>query len=602
MKLNVVLPSTFSTESSYVASLAAAGSPHVAPATAFISHAYDDEFLGVLDAVAALEAREGTSAFYYFDLLVVNQHGQGAVVPFEVLRDEFGRSVRAIGRTLLVLRWANPIPLQRAWCVFEMATTLAVGAGLKVLMPPVDAEAFRRALEGDFDSLTYKTCSVDVKNASAREASDLANIQRVIRETCGFLKTNQLVIGAMQSWMVEEGQAALAAMEEGKRGTSALINNLANLLRDQGKLGKAEPLFLEALTARRRTLGNEHPDTLNIINNFANLLHNQRKVGEAEPLYLEALAARQRTLGNEHPDTLASISNLAILLHNQGKVGEAEPLYLEALAVKRRTLGNEHPSTLASIYNLAVLLKDQRKFDEAESLCLEALAARQRTLGNEHPDTLSSINSLATLLKAQGRLDEAEPLFIETLVARQRTLGNEHPSTLESIFNYAALLHLQDKREEALEHYRLALEGMRHVHGEDHPSTEQSLSGYLQLLWESQARFHTLHPDSADHAALLPQALAAVAHPHALVAVVAPGEYPGDRSICDACGANNLLPDYHCAACGFDLCSTCYSLATGASSREGASDAFTAGKQDTSVAAASAATSAAATAPLAAGP
>ena len=111
VKFNVVLP--FTTNTSYVAPLAAAGSPHVAPATAFISHAYDDEFLGVLDAVTALEAREGTSAFYYFDLLVVNQHGQGAVVPFEVLRDEFGRSVRAIGRTLLVLRWANPIPLLR---------------------------------------------------------------------------------------------------------------------------------------------------------------------------------------------------------------------------------------------------------------------------------------------------------------------------------------------------------------------------------------------------------------------------------------------------------------------------------------------------------
>jgi len=129
VKRRIILAATGHTRTAYATQLLAAGSPHVAPATAFISHAYDDEFLGVLDAVAALEAREGTSAFYYFDLLVVNQHGQGAVVPFEVLRDEFGRSVRAIGRTLLVLRWANPIPLQRAWCVFEMATTLAVGTG-----------------------------------------------------------------------------------------------------------------------------------------------------------------------------------------------------------------------------------------------------------------------------------------------------------------------------------------------------------------------------------------------------------------------------------------------------------------------------------------
>ena len=292
VKFNLVLPSTASAHTSYIASLTAAGSPHVAPATAFISHAYDDPFLGVVDAVAALEDREGTSSFYYFDLLVVNQHGQDATVSFEVLQREFGDSVRAIGRTLLVLRWANPVPLSRAWCVFEMATTLEVGARLEVLMPPEDVADFLRALTADFDSLTYKTCRVDVENAGAFEQADLDNIKRVIREAGGFLKTNQLVIGAMQSWMVKEAGAALEAMPVEERATSALISNLAILLKNQGKLGEAEPLYLEALAARRRTLGNEHPDTLASINNLANLLKNQGKLGEAEPLYLEATGER----------------------------------------------------------------------------------------------------------------------------------------------------------------------------------------------------------------------------------------------------------------------------------------------------------------------
>jgi hypothetical protein len=193
VKFNVVLPSTLSAMTSYVEPLAASGSPYVAPATAFISHAYDNEFLGVLDSVTALEAKEGASAFYYFDLLVVNQHSSSAVVPFEVLRCEFGQSIRAIGRTLLVLRWADPTPLRRAWCVYEMATTLAMGASMEVLMPPEDAAAFKEALMKDFDSLTYKTCRVDVEKAGAREQADLDNIRRVIKESGGFLKTNQLV-------------------------------------------------------------------------------------------------------------------------------------------------------------------------------------------------------------------------------------------------------------------------------------------------------------------------------------------------------------------------------------------------------------------------
>ena len=482
-----VLAATGHTRTSYAAQLLAAGSQHVAPATAFISHAYDDEFLGVLDAVAALEAREGASAFYYFDLLVVNQHGQGAVVPFEELRDEFGRSVRAIGRTLLVLRWADPTPLQRAWCVYEMATTLAEGASLKVLMPPTDAAAFNEALLNDFDSLVYKTCRVDVERAGALETADLDNIQRVIKEAGGFLKTNQLVIEAMKSWMVEEGWAALASAD-GEIEKAVLTSKLARLLWFQGKRRDAEPLIIETLAARRRTLGNEHPDTLRSIGNMATLLSDKGKYGEAEPLFLEALAVSRRTLGNEHLATLHSISNMAYLLSDQGKYDEAEPLFLEALAAFRRTLGNEHPDTLASIDSMAFLLRDQGKYNEAEPLFLEALAASRRTLGNEHPDTLASIDNMASLLRDQGKYDEAEPLYLEVLAASRRTLGNEHPDTLDSVNNFARLL---SERGDLISSEELYMEGLpicRRLLGDTNTLTLQFISGLAACL-RRQERF-----------------------------------------------------------------------------------------------------------------
>jgi hypothetical protein len=40
------------------------------------------------------------------------------------------------------------------------------------------------------------------------------------------------------------------------------MNNLANLLSDQGKLSEAEPLYREALRYGRETLGETHPDKL----------------------------------------------------------------------------------------------------------------------------------------------------------------------------------------------------------------------------------------------------------------------------------------------------------------------------------------------------
>ena len=436
IKRNVVLPATASAKTPFTALVDGA---HVAPATAFVSHAYDDEFLGMVDSIAALEAREGTSAFYYVDLLVVNQHGQDAIVPFEVLRGEFGESVRAIGRTLLYLRWADPTPLGRAWCVFEISTTLAVGKELKVIMPPGDVASFKDALEDDFDSLTCKTCRVDVEKATAREASDLANIQRAIVEGGGFLKTNQLVIGAMQGWMVEEARSALEEMPVEERATSALINNLAALLSDLGELGDAEPLYREALAGHRRTLGDEHPLTLTSITNLAILLVDHGKLGDAEPLFREALAGHRRTLGDEHPSTLHSINNLAECLRAKGNLGDAEPLHCEALAGRRRALGGEHPDTLASMRSLAVLLRDQGKLDEAEPLIREALPVLRRTLGGEHPLTLDCTFNFAALLWAQGSTAEAFQLFHKEIAVARRVLGEGHPTLQLYLSKYQSL-------------------------------------------------------------------------------------------------------------------------------------------------------------------
>jgi tetratricopeptide (TPR) repeat protein len=457
VKLNVVLPATASAQTPFTALMDGA---HVAPATAFVSHAYDDEFLGMVDAIASLEAREGSSAFYYFDLLVVNQHGQDAVVPFKVLRDEFGQSVRAIGRTLLYLRWEDPIPLRRAWCVFEISTTLATGTGLQVIMPPVDVASFKCALVKDFDSLTYKTCCVDVEKATAREANDLVNIQRAIAQGHGFLKTNHLVIRAIKGWMKDEVENMLDEIKESKVAegqTSALWRKL-NLN------------FVALLTDYDRVLD---PQTL-----VPNSL-----VETTQSFLAECRTFRARgddMMENSWYDamTLNVVEILAGNLRDQGKLGEAEPLMREALALRRRTQGDVHPGTFESIHRLADLLKDQGKLDDAEPLYREALAGYRRTLGDERRETLRAINDLAILLRSQGKLGEAEPLYCEALAGNKRMLGDEHPDTLDSIFNFACLLWAEGKTAEALEMYRQELECVRRVFGEDHPSTQLSLRNY----------------------------------------------------------------------------------------------------------------------------
>ncbi len=75
------------------------------------------------------------------------------------------------------------------------------------------------------------------------------------------------------------------------------MNNLARLLREQGKLKEAEPLLRSNLESFRRVRGPEHPETLAATASLGELLENQGKLAEAVPLYQENVETRRRICG-----------------------------------------------------------------------------------------------------------------------------------------------------------------------------------------------------------------------------------------------------------------------------------------------------------------
>jgi tetratricopeptide (TPR) repeat protein len=61
-----------------------------------------------------------------------------------------------------------------------------------------------------------------------------------------------------------------------------------------------------------------------VLNNLANLWHNQGKLAEAESLYQRALAVREEQYGPHHPLVAQSLNNLASLYRELGKYHEVE--------------------------------------------------------------------------------------------------------------------------------------------------------------------------------------------------------------------------------------------------------------------------------------
>lgn len=498
LKYAHVLPTTAAAAVAYSDELRARpnGADLVGAATQFLSHAYDYAFLDAVDAAAAWERRnpraDGSSHFFYFDLFVVNQHGQNTIVPFEVLRNEFGGGVRSVGSTLFMLDYAAPLSLSRAWCVFEAAMTLACGARFEVVMVPRSEAAFAQALVDDFDSLLTKTCAVDVETATAREPGDEANIKRAVREVMGgFDAVNKIVIGSMRTWMAGAGRTALRAMPD-DRAVGELQSKLARLLMCDGEYDEAEELMREALQARRAS---GHCSTLQAATNLAQLLLVRGKLGEAEPLCREALTGFLCTEGETHRDTLTAMNDLATLLQKRGLYDEAEPLFRTVL--DRRREGALDAELLAATNNLAFLLQQSGKIDEALSLFRDCVAGFRSLLGASHPNTLSATNKTALLLYNAQFPDEARPLFNEVLSVRRKVLGDKHPDTLVSVANLADFMFSTGEVADAEALFREALEGRRAVFGDKNPTTLLSF-GWLVHLLRSQSRWDEAAPLARD--------------------------------------------------------------------------------------------------------
>jgi TolB-like protein/Tfp pilus assembly protein PilF len=270
--------------------------------------------------------------------------------------------------------------------------------------------------------------------------------------------------------------------------TATSLNNLADLLRDQGDFAGARPLHERALAIRERALGPEHPDTATSLNNLAILLKAGGDFAGALRLYQRALAVREKALGPEHPDTATSLNNLANLLRDQGDFAGARSLHERALAIREKALGPEHSDTATSLNNLAMILKAQGDFAQARPLFERALSIYERALGLEHPAAALSLNQLAFLLQAQGDFARAQPLYERALAIREKALGPEHPATAGSLNNLASLLKAQGDLAGARRLHERALAIHETALGPDHPHTATSLN-HLAILLQAQGDF-----------------------------------------------------------------------------------------------------------------
>lgn len=324
-------------------------------------------------------------------------------------------------QSLLPSHSPRHLPAQELLCAVESE------ALVEFAVTPPQAAELARAIAEDLDAVVASLCAcVRVRAATASVPADRAALARAIEEgggqslalaaatPCssaasvtsagdGFDALEGAIRRLLRRWLADTGLRAIAALAVPERGTSLAIDQVAGLLSEEGRLSEAGPLYVEAVWACRRALGDRHEDTITSVNNYGAWLYRQGRLHEAEPLFREALAARREALGPAHDDTVASANNLAWLLRGAGRAEEAERLFREAHGARRESLGARHPSTLDAASNLARCVADQPgREEEAERLFQAAFAGLAEALGPSHPRALASLANLAALAEERG--------------------------------------------------------------------------------------------------------------------------------------------------------------------------------------------------------
>ena len=143
--------------------------------------------------------------YFWFDLFSNNQNGLHDPPPFEWWCETFMNAIETIHHVIMVIcPWDNPIPLQRAWCLWEIYCALKTKSTFNLIMSPSESERFHAMILDEIDNFYMMLGNVDLRNSQAWNPADRSRIFEVVEKTVGFGRLNTLVIGAIRHWIISD--------------------------------------------------------------------------------------------------------------------------------------------------------------------------------------------------------------------------------------------------------------------------------------------------------------------------------------------------------------------------------------------------------------
>lgn len=498
-----------------------AGIPFVAPATVFVSHAWRYPFSKTVVDVMEQFAKENENTYFWFDMFTNDQNAI-ATKDFNWFSTTFRDSIRSIGEVLLVLSpWNDPMPLKRAWCLFEIFNSLTeADVKLTVKLPLSEVNELAAAIEDDQSCLIQALSDIQAQKAEATSDDDKKLIFEVIESSQGgYSHVNENIKRALREWYVlqlrqlvkdhrnnpdlllsiatvtrdlgsldeslEINKICLGFCEQAdasKDYKACVYDNIANVYRDKNQLDSALDYYTRSMKLSIELTGLDHPNVAGSYNNIAIVSFDKGDYTNALVNFQKALDIRISHLGSEHAEVSDTYNNMANAYREKGEPKNALDYFNKSLVIARKTSGESHPSVAAAYNNIANVYKDMCELDTSLEYRNKSLAIRIEVLGEEHPFVAGCYNGIANIYHDKGEMDLALEYHQKSLKIRRNGLGENHTFVADSLNNMGNVYLGKGDFVEALAHMEKGLAIRIAAYGQAHPSTAMSYSSMSKVF------------------------------------------------------------------------------------------------------------------------
>eukprot|EP01031_Cornospumella_fuschlensis_P036949 gene36949-44825_t len=434
-----VKPMTAPFHSSFCELMAAINHPAYGErATVFVSHAWKYCFLDVVSALRKQFENE-PDVVIWFDLFSNNQH-KAVNYDFTWWSTTFRSAISEFNRTVMVLSpWNDPIPLTRAWCLFELWSTADTGAKFEVAMSQEDIEAFLSEIVGDLSTsvavLQKMLTTIDVERSESFNPADKEKIMSAVQNTCGFAKLNTMVFEKMRDWAFQTLEDATYERQENGR------------LRDLEAYKYAQGLLRLGLGDAGEAVG-----ILRGVHEIYTEWYGEIHRYETLPLFLSYIEAKLRSGQFAESYTL------------EEDIAEVEQILEKLVEADKESPGDMCEEIFVTKRTLTLVYLQARRIDDAERLCSElsdeGTKNEEDTLlhntiqasagfNGASVHRLDALFDLAELWELQGKVSEAEKAYETIYEQRLLIYGMKGEEVWAAGERLIALYDKQEKKEQA---------------------------------------------------------------------------------------------------------------------------------------------------------